>query len=1693
MKKIYSMHAVTGGCLLPLFSQIFQSRNLLSILLACGLAVAAQASPDYSIYLVGSTLVVSDQKGGNDVLSVSEVAGSIVINVTGRNYDINGDPLTVANFPVSFPIAGLTSITVFTGEGNDVINVGAFVTPLPDFSLNGAQGDDVINFNGSFNLISGASLDVDLQDDTPIIWQVGTDKININAGANIALSGTGEATLRASQNITINAGGSLRTENGDLIVEANLQSTSSVGNFYGVLINGGSIIVTGDGYLTVKGKGGNSASNFQVGVGVLNNGIINGGPIHAVQVQGWGGLGSGARNYGVQVENNAVISSTGAPVTVIGQGNGTAASGGLSHGVLVMNASLIGAGGSGDVAVTGTGAACVGINNSGVTLATNNAQIASSGGNVTVTGLGGGTAASGSNIGLNLIAGGNIFSNGPGNIKVTGTAGLGPQGALIGVNVTTGTAISALGTGTCTVKGTGRESVGTFNHGVADFGTISAASGDVSVTGFAGGIGAASNNNYGVIVQNSGAAVATIKAGGNGKVTVVGNGAYDAVGNSNFGVFVSGNLATIFTNNGDISVTGKGGGSGASGLNTGIVTATLAKINANGSGTIKMLGTGGNGSGNVNPGVSVETGSIILTSAGNITVTGQGGGSGTATSNMGVQVASTDGNISTIQSGPGGLITIRGTGGNTTGVDNYGVSVGSNGKVLSNNGSSDIAGIGGGFGPASFGVGTALRFNGQVLATGTGTITIKGTGGNGTGGSNFGVLFAGNSLTDSDLGAITVTGIEGNGTTSTGIAMQGAAVVSADANITFISNSIAIATTASITNNNTNTVTIRQNTNGIAINLGETQDPAGGPLNLSDAELDRVTTGNLVIGNTNSGTITVTQPITRPASTNVFLITGGSIQINASAINTAGGNLKFQAAQGVFPTVAGNDVQVGTVSFNTGTSLNIIINGQLVDINYTQLNVIGVVNLTGAILNISGSYIQPQCTPVMIINNDGVDPVIGTFQGLPEGFLFVNYLGSGKNVSISYKGGDGNDVVLIERVIPIVMCPANIVASNDLGECGKDLAFLGTLMVIENCASTQTNDAPAFFDIGLTKVTWVVTDENNNTASCVQMVTIKDIEYPTFVCPGNIETLNQPDADCGAVVDFDLQPTDNCPGFFVDQSHFSGETFGMGITYVDASITDASGNTNYCHFKITVNPRAEICNGIDDDCDGYTDELQDWAFNTKIFASDAEKGNRLGENVDLKGNWAIAGSKKINALGEQVGTAYILYHDDNTGQWSQVAELAPDNSSTGDLFFGYKVAMGNGFCAVSAPFDDQNGVDAGAVYIFKLNSGNPADWVFYQKILGPTAGEQLGSSLDYDNERLLIGASQNNDSNPEAGAAYLFAQAPVGTGNWNLVKKLGAGDPDLGDHFGYDVAISGDYAIVTANSDDEKGINAGAAYVFQKNLGGANNWGQLKKITAVDGQDDDNFGVSVDLDGGWAVLGANKDDDHGSESGSAYVFYQNLGGVVNSWGKYTKLTDYNGAKGEHFGYAVSIDGEHIAIGSRWKRIFASRAGAVFVYHREDTGWVQFSQLNDPTNAYNDNLGSSVAINGQFLMAGIPGDDQPLKADCGAIMVFNGVCGDGHRPQSEVADRTDGLGELAVRCFPIPFDQTLTVEVQTPQLENVQVQIFDLMSREVSLLFNSQMEGTQTMHWEAGELPAGQYILRVSTAEKTVSQAITRVK
>jgi hypothetical protein len=102
------------------------------------------------------------------------------------------------------------------------------------------------------------------------------------------------------------------------------------------------------------------------------------------------------------------------------------------------------------------------------------------------------------------------------------------------------------------------------------------------------------------------------------------------------------------------------------------------------------------------------------------------------------------------------------------------------------------------------------------------------------------------------------------------------------------------------------------------------------------------------------------------------------------------------------------------------------------------------------------------------------------------------------------------------------------------------------------------------------------------------------------------------------------------------------------------------------------------------------------------------------------------------------------------------------------------------------------------------------------------------------------------------------------------VTKLTASNAENGNLFGWSVAISGDTAVIGAIGEDTWGNFAGASYVFQRDEGGLDNWGQVKRLIGFDTQAFDNFGASVSVSGDTVVVGAIGND---GATGAVYVYH----------------------------------------------------------------------------------------------------------------------------------------------------------------------------------------------------------------------------
>jgi FG-GAP repeat len=352
-----------------------------------------------------------------------------------------------------------------------------------------------------------------------------------------------------------------------------------------------------------------------------------------------------------------------------------------------------------------------------------------------------------------------------------------------------------------------------------------------------------------------------------------------------------------------------------------------------------------------------------------------------------------------------------------------------------------------------------------------------------------------------------------------------------------------------------------------------------------------------------------------------------------------------------------------------------------------------------------------------------------------------------------------------------------------------------------------------------------------------------------------------------------------------------------------------------------------------------------WTQQARLAASDpvGTAKENLGFSVALDGDTAVIGAPNRGTFpGDPFGgsgAAYV-YHRSGT-KWSQQAILTetPSGGETGD-FFGFSVAISGGTVLASAVGTAIPGHDVNSGGVFEyVRSG--AAWPQVAKFAGADTapGDAFGWDVALAGNTAVIGAPRNSAS--VGGGAYIFTK--TGTG-FAQRAELAAPDSQNGDLFGRSVALSGRTALVGAPGccafNPGEGLFRGAAYTFVRHDG---RWASRAKLTARDGtpltidtnHGGDNFGESVALSGGTAVIGAPTKPKRAAIipggvdfTGAAYEFTRSGDAFTGHWSQTRKVTAADGARLDRLGFATAIAGGTGLVGAPFHN---NNRGAVYLF------------------------------------------------------------------------------------------------------------------------------------------------------------------
>lgn len=818
---------------------------------------------------------------------------------------------------------------VLIGLGNGGVQEGIEV----DGSIVSTSGNITLTgTSASSGAVAGVQID-----------NAGSVTSNSPSGAIISITGISQGGSNGSVGVDIEG-----TVNATDAASINIIGTGSnqVDDNYGVHVTGS--VSTASGALSLNGTGNSAATGtHNVGVYIEAGGSVSS-TSNTVSITGTGGGGT-SDNHGLELTTTGTISSNNGLIL-----DGTSTSGIVSHGVFIP------------VGVTAA------------TLATAPLSIT---GDATLAGSGDGIHLSGgvtSPGGLVTLNGDGSFGGVSYGVFIDGTVSVTDSSAAISIDGTANGSgensdgvriqgsITATNAATITITGEASTSAGQRSDGVDLVeGTVSAVDGLITMTGnsFAAGLesggveihwnsSVSSTGSGGISIHGTGSPNGTDIAHGlkmsginigpsnistvDGDLTIVGiaNGTGTTCDGFDLGSFSSVDLGSYIesTGNGNISITGTGGG-GAAGDNLGIRSFRGLEIRATGAGNIGLNGQGGLGSLGYGVGISAASTVTTLAGSGNISINGTAGtGSG---NNYGVMV--TDAN--TIISTAGGSLSLDGTGGNGGGGSHdVGAYVVNGGTLSSIGGIVSITGQGG--------MGTSLNHGIEITSTGIidslAGLALDGTSTHGT--DSRGVFLpTGTSALTAGTGAISITGVSSADSGSPGVEISG--TVSSLGSGSVIINGTSSGTAANSPGIIVASTNITSGTGQIELTgIGNTGATLSEGIDIQSSSAITSSGGNIIL--TGTGQDTSGSPIgidvnssaieTTLTGTAFLTTTAGDIVMDGtSTVTTQGGDVTLLSEKHIF---------LGQVDASfTGNIFTTATNG-----NITKNTIDPAVNLTGA-------------------------------------------------------------------------------------------------------------------------------------------------------------------------------------------------------------------------------------------------------------------------------------------------------------------------------------------------------------------------------------------------------------------------------------------------------------------------------------------------------------------------------------------------------------------------------------------------------------------------------------------------------------------------------------------------------------------------------------------------------------------------
>ena len=360
-------------------------------------------------------------------------------------------------------------------------------------------------------------------------------------------------------------------------------------------------------------------------------------------------------------------------------------------------------------------------------------------------------------------------------------------------------------------------------------------------------------------------------------------------------------------------------------------------------------------------------------------------------------------------------------------------------------------------------------------------------------------------------------------------------------------------------------------------------------------------------------------------------------------------------------------------------------------------------------------------------------------------------------------------------------------------------------------------------------------------------------------------------------------------------------------------------------------------------------------------------------------SYSSAGWTINNSCGKG-NTVYVLLKAYDGFNYSTNYELltrdvvnAPPTKPDTTLISLYPDNVGDLYALHGQGSTDQDGDNI--TYLYEFRCGNQTG-----KILIPQSKYNTWiSNCSCVDKNIYVYVKATDESNVSDVISFTTPGIPFSTG-FKSTKRFISDNPSMSGTFGSALAISGDKLTIAVadNTDYEIQDYGGSVTIYIKNN---TFWTKQSKISPLNLVSFDEFGTDIDLSYDGNVLVASSRGSN-SYTGSVYVYVR----VNDTWNLETEINASDGNTGDEFGYSLAMDtnGTKVVIGAPNSDTAGYDRGAVYVFEKQGSNWVEVAKLSGSTENYSY-FGNTVDLSGDGNKIAIGAYGEGY---CGSVYIYD---------------------------------------------------------------------------------------------------------